>query len=55
MTDKRPYRDAMRWADAVDEIIRLRETQFDPDVVDALVAAEPEVKASHENNPPIAA
>ena len=55
MTDKRPYRDAMRWADAVDEIIRLRETQFDPDVVDALVAAEPEIKASHENNPPIAA
>jgi hypothetical protein len=24
-------------------------------VVDALVAAEPEIKASHENNPPIAA
>jgi response regulator RpfG family c-di-GMP phosphodiesterase len=55
MTDKRPYRDAMRWADAVDEIVRLRETQFDPDVVDALVASEPEIKASHENNPPIAA
>ena len=36
MTDKRPYREAMRWADAVDEIVRLRETQFDPDVVDAL-------------------
>ncbi|HEY1514270.1 MAG TPA: HD domain-containing phosphohydrolase [Gaiellaceae bacterium] len=55
MTDKRPYRDAMRWADAVDEILRLRETQFDPDAVDALVAAEPEIKTSHENNPPIAA
>src|SRR5580765_2012825 len=55
MTDKRPYREAMRWADAVDEIVRLRETQFDPDVVDALVATEPEIKASHENNPPVAA
>jgi response regulator RpfG family c-di-GMP phosphodiesterase len=53
MTDSRPYRDAMRWSDAVDEIVRMRGTQFDPDVVDALSAAEPEIKASHENNPPL--
>ena len=55
MTDKRPYREPMRWADAVDEIVRLRGAQFDPDVVDALVAAEPEIKTSHELNPPVAA
>jgi response regulator RpfG family c-di-GMP phosphodiesterase len=55
MTDVRPYREPMRWADAVDEIVRLREMQFDPDVIDALTAAEPEIKASHENNPPVVA
>jgi response regulator RpfG family c-di-GMP phosphodiesterase len=53
MTDHRPYRESLPWADAVDEIVRLRGTQFDPDVVDALVAAEPEVKASHDNNLPL--
>jgi response regulator RpfG family c-di-GMP phosphodiesterase len=55
MTDTRPYRGPMRWADAVDEIVRLREMQFDPDVVDALTAAEPAIKASHENHPPVVA
>jgi response regulator RpfG family c-di-GMP phosphodiesterase len=55
MTDSRPYREAMRWADAIDEIVRMRGTQFDPDVVDALTAAEPEVKTSHETNPPVIA
>jgi ribonuclease P protein subunit RPR2 len=53
MTDARPYRDPLRWADAIEEILRMRGTQFDPDVVDALVAAEPEIKTSHENNPPL--
>ena len=53
MTDRRPYREPMRWADAIDEIVRLRGAQFDPDVVDALVAAEPEIKTSHEINPPV--
>jgi ribonuclease P protein subunit RPR2 len=53
MTDSRPYREAIRWADAVEEIVRMRGTQFDPDVVDALTASEPEIKTSHENNPPL--
>ena len=52
MTDNRPYREPLRWADAIDEVVRMRETQFDPDVVDALVAVEPELKTSHETNPP---
>jgi response regulator RpfG family c-di-GMP phosphodiesterase len=52
MTDHRPYREPLRWADAVDEVVRMRETQFDPDVVDALIAVEPELKTSHESNPP---
>ncbi|HEY0415428.1 MAG TPA: HD domain-containing phosphohydrolase [Gaiellaceae bacterium] len=54
MTDARPYRAPLRWADAVDEVVRMRGTQFDPDVVDALVAAEPEIKASHERSPAVA-
>ncbi len=52
MTDTRPYRGPMRWADAVDEIVAMRGTQFDPDVVDALAATEPEIKASHEQSLP---
>jgi response regulator RpfG family c-di-GMP phosphodiesterase len=55
MTDTRPYRPPRRWADALDEIERMRGTQFDPDVVDALLAVEPEIKTSHENNPPLVA
>jgi ribonuclease P protein subunit RPR2 len=54
MTDARPYREAMRWSDAIDEIVRMRGTQFDPDVVDALVGAEPDLKTSHETHPPVA-
>jgi len=54
MTDARPYREPIRWADAIDEIISVRGSQFDPDVVDALIAAEPEIKTSHETNPPLA-
>jgi response regulator RpfG family c-di-GMP phosphodiesterase len=54
MTDARPYREPLRWSDAVDEIVRMRGTQFDPDVVDALVGAEPDLKTSHETHPPVA-
>jgi hypothetical protein len=32
----------------------MRGTQFDPDVVDALVGAEPDLKTSHETHPPVA-
>jgi HD-GYP domain-containing protein (c-di-GMP phosphodiesterase class II) len=37
MTSDRPYRKAMRNADALDEIVRNRGTQFDPEMVDALL------------------
>ena len=54
MTDARPYREPMRWSDAIDEIVRMRGTQFDPDVVDALVGVEPDLKSSHETHLPVA-
>lgn len=39
MTSSRPYRDGLSVEEAVDEILRVRGTQFDPQVVDALIAA----------------
>ena len=54
MTDTRPYREPFRWSDAIDEVVRMRGTQFDPDVVDALVGVEPDLKTSHETHPPVA-
>ena len=43
MTSDRPYRQAGAWADAHAEIIREREHQFDPEVVDAFRACEAEL------------
>jgi response regulator RpfG family c-di-GMP phosphodiesterase len=40
MTSHRPYRRAMSWQAARTEILAQRKRQFDPDVVDAFVAAE---------------
>ena len=45
MTDERPYRPALSWGDAVTEIRRNSGTQFDPDVVDAFEACEPDLLA----------
>jgi putative nucleotidyltransferase with HDIG domain len=39
MTSTRPYRDGLSQAQAVEEIVSRRGTQFDPEVVDALLAA----------------
>ncbi len=39
MTSSRPYRDGLSAQEAVDEIVCHRGTQFDPQVVDALIAA----------------
>jgi response regulator RpfG family c-di-GMP phosphodiesterase len=45
MTSHRPYRRAMSWSAARTEILAQRKRQFDPDVVDAFVTAEPELRA----------
>jgi len=44
MTSHRPYRRAMSWSAARTEILGQRKRQFDPDVVDAFVTAEPELR-----------
>ena len=40
MTSNRPYRKAMTHQEALDEIVKCKGTQFDPDLVDAFVALE---------------
>jgi response regulator RpfG family c-di-GMP phosphodiesterase len=44
MTSHRPYRRAMSWSAARTEILAQRKRQFDPDVVDAFVTAEPQLR-----------
>ena len=44
MTSHRPYRRAMSWQAARTEILEQRKRQFDPEVVDAFVAAEKDLK-----------
>jgi response regulator RpfG family c-di-GMP phosphodiesterase len=44
MTSHRPYRRAMSWSAARTEILAQRKRQFDPDVVDAFVTAEPKLR-----------
>jgi ribonuclease P protein subunit RPR2 len=44
MTSNRPYRRAMSWPAARKEILDQSKRQFDPDVVDAFVKAEDELK-----------
>jgi cyclic di-GMP phosphodiesterase len=44
MTSHRPYRRAMSWQAARTEILAQRKRQFDPDVVDAFVSAEDNLK-----------
>jgi len=44
MTSHRPYRRAMSWSAARTEILGQRKRQFDPNVVDAFVTAEPELR-----------
>jgi response regulator RpfG family c-di-GMP phosphodiesterase len=44
MTSHRPYRRAMSWKAARTEIVDQRKRQFDPEVVDAFMAAEGDLK-----------
>ncbi len=43
MTDRRPYRRPLRWEAALARIRKEAGKQFDPDVVDALLACEPDL------------
>jgi HD-GYP domain-containing protein (c-di-GMP phosphodiesterase class II) len=52
MTTTRSYRGARSVADAVEELIRCKGTQFDPGMVDALVAAIRQVGWAVESGPP---
>jgi response regulator RpfG family c-di-GMP phosphodiesterase len=45
MTSHRPYRRAMSWAAARKEILEQRRRQFDPDVVDAFVQVENDLRS----------
>jgi HD-GYP domain-containing protein (c-di-GMP phosphodiesterase class II) len=44
MTSHRPYRRALSWDAARTEIVQQRKRQFDPDVVDAFLSAETELR-----------
>jgi ribonuclease P protein subunit RPR2 len=44
MTSNRPYRRAMSWETAHDEVLAESGRQFDPDVVDAFVEIEPQLR-----------
>ena len=44
MTSHRPYRRALSWSAAHGEILEQRKRQFDPDVVDAFVAVEADLR-----------
>jgi response regulator RpfG family c-di-GMP phosphodiesterase len=48
MTSDRPYRDALGWMDAVEEILAQSGRQFDPDIVQAFAAREAELRRAHD-------
>jgi response regulator RpfG family c-di-GMP phosphodiesterase len=49
MTDTRPYREAASWDEALAALTEERGRQFDPDVIDAIVACEPDLHATYES------
>ena len=49
MTHDRPYRKRLRWDDALAEIEQQSGSKFDPSVVDALVACEPDLRYVHSS------
>jgi putative two-component system response regulator len=50
MTDLRPYRTPIAWDEAIEELRRNAGTQFDPDVIDGVVACEPDLYAIRHPN-----
>jgi ribonuclease P protein subunit RPR2 len=55
MTSERPYRRAMPWEDAVDEILARTGTQFDPSVVASFARRETQLRAIYRELMPAAA
>ena len=49
MTSDRPYRTALGWDEAVEEILAQSGRQFDPDIVQAFVAVEDELRSVYED------
>ena len=49
MTSDRPYRSAVAWDEAVDEIVAHGGRQFDPEIVQAFVAGEDGLRAVYED------
>jgi response regulator RpfG family c-di-GMP phosphodiesterase len=49
MTSNRPYRRGLRWSTARDEILAQSGRQFDPEVVESFVDAEPELRATRRD------
>jgi HD-GYP domain-containing protein (c-di-GMP phosphodiesterase class II) len=47
MTDTRPYRQAVGWDEAVEEIRRCSGGQFDPDLIYGFEACEPDLYRLH--------
>jgi ribonuclease P protein subunit RPR2 len=50
MTDYRPYRPALSWDEAIAELGSGSGGQFDPDVIDSVVACEPDLLAIREKS-----
>ena len=48
MTSDRPYRGALSWDEAAEEILSQRGHQFDPDIVDAFVASETRLREVYD-------
>ncbi len=49
MTSNRPYREALAWSDAVEEILVQSGRQFDPSVVEAFATLEPNLREIYED------
>jgi HD-GYP domain-containing protein (c-di-GMP phosphodiesterase class II) len=50
MTTDRPYRNALRWEEAVDEILAENGRQFDPRIVGAFATCEPGLRRLHASS-----
>jgi HD-GYP domain-containing protein (c-di-GMP phosphodiesterase class II) len=49
MTSDRPYREALGWDDAVEEILAQSGRQFDPGIVELFAAGERDLRAVYQD------